>query len=188
MQCQPRQEEDTTYPATELYMIVNNHMGAGTQIWSSVIAVSALNQRDIAPTPPAHFNWQWGLVCFASTPSLPLCMEGETYKSPSRQYLSYCLSLLSRRYNPIVSWVFSYRFQLDMLLLTGKSLCTINVLLLFNICVSHLGYICNYIRTEYTRRSHTSSHKINPSSSWDFPWSLYYRLIFSHLTFTPSSQ
>lgn len=75
-----------------------------------------------------------------------------------------------------------------MLLLTRETFFTIEVLLIFHIGISHLGYVCKNMRTECTRGSHTGSHKINPSSTWDFPWSLYHRIISSHLTFNSPSQ
>lgn len=84
--------------------------------------------------------------------------------------------------------ILSCRFQLGMLLLTRETFFTIEVLLIFHIGISHLGYVCKNMRTECTRGSHTGSHKINPSSTWDFPWSLYHRIISSHLTFNSPSQ
>lgn len=78
--------------------------------------------------------------------------------------------------------ILSCQFQLGMLLLTRKTFFTVQVLLIFYITISHLGYACKNIRTECTKGSHTGSHKISPSSTWDFPRSLYHRIISSHLT------
>ena len=55
-----------------------------------------------------------------------------------------------------------------------------------HLCLLPVPYL-KKIRTECATWSHTGSHEINPSSC-DFPWSLYGRIIFSHLTFSPSSQ
>lgn len=146
IQCQARSEEGMRYPGTELQIVVSSSMGAGAQIWSSGRTDNALNQRAISPTPIDSGVW---CVCFYL--SLPLCLDGVVFKSPckftSPWYLSYCLSLPSRRYNLTVSWILSYQLQQGMLLLTRKAFFTTDILMLFNICVPHLGYICKNIRT-----------------------------------------
>ena len=87
------------------------------------------------------------------------------------------------------SWVLSCCSPQGVPLLTRKRFFTIKILMLFfNICVSCLRCIWKKTRTECATWIHTGSHEINPSSPWDFQWSPYGRIIFSHLTFSPSSQ
>ena len=133
------------------------------------------------------FNGQQGLLCFASM----IYHDGWKGNQTNLHFID-AFPIASAWQAECTTQFFLSPF---LLLSTGCAITYQETILYYQDLDVVLQHLCllpalylKKTRTECATWIHTGSHEINPSSPWDFQWSPYGRIIFSHLTFSPSSQ
>ena len=133
-----------------------------------------LLKKPFPQLPCLIFKCQWGLLCFAC-----ICYHSSWKENQTNLHLTDALPTASAWQTECTTRLLHELFSVD---LHRKITYEENSLYYGELVVAVVQYLCLlpwlYLQENQNRVCHMKSHwlEINPSSAWDFPWSINGRI------------